>query len=230
VSADFGWSESVGDFYEEVHQGSENHIRGLAADARGSNAAEYRFGNRGALWELTVRWARSQDGGEGETPQTELRLATNRISKSIFLHPAFADVPQDQLEALRESEIDNEQSPALTHPQAIELYLALLRGVDHYTVNEPVLIVTDIASTKFNFTNFREYYENVDRVHPTDFLEALYQTDLRFALPDSDPPHGYVAGWLKNPPEYQRTGNLKAMISQEWEYGHWDVILYDIAP
>jgi hypothetical protein len=231
ISADSGWSESVGPFYEEVWEGSENFIRGLAVDAQQS-ATEYRFGNRGPLWQITIRWAKEQDGGE-ETPQTELRLSGNRLARSMYEHPNYGAVSLENLARVRQWFLDPDPENLLglddldNDGRAVELFELLLEGIDTFPVDQPVLVVGDIASTRFDFNNFRNYYEDVGAIFTTAFLTAEYDADLRVALPDeSDPPTGRIFGWRKGFPEYTRTGLQKAMISQEWEYGLWDVRVY----
>jgi len=227
------YSARSGPIIEETWEGLSTEIAAqvdaaVPADMYGVDSFSIEDGPT-AKKRLTIRY--SADPGtdpEAEVPVDEFRLEANRVVKGIWEHPILDEVTEEEIRMLRDH-IQNPQegvTPALTTPEAIDLYLLALKGVEGFTIYQPVLYRTFTASFGFNFA---PDYSLVGKV----ILDADIATVAQLAafgtisLPSAGAPRaGYTWGWLMHYPTLSVAAANKQVYAMEFEFGLWADLLY----
>ncbi len=222
-----GWSRQLGDFVETLWEGNRDAIYSLAQQVR-EVADEYDVEQMGARCRLRVKT--QLDAGQSDLV-TEVRLYNNRSSKSIWTHPHFDALTQDERKQIKKTIDNNSDLDTSTLTQlGIDLYVLLLNDVQSTLFRQPVLTRTTTASGRYAFINpdqgIPETIYTTTQLIAGGALSGLIDPSLLPNLTSSNPKKAY--GWFYWGPEIiGTTGGRKQMI-QEWEYGIWDD-LYNFA-
>lgn len=225
VKTSTGFDRQSGKFVQKMWRGTEDAISSVEATLVGAD--HYTKDPEGSgIWTLTARWSAFTDEGTVETPVQEERLRFNIIQKSLYAHPSFASLTNDQLAAVRKAVNETTEGASFTVPLQQSLYDLLISGIENFNVYQPVVVVTDTASADYPWNiGFQDY--------GTIFTTAAMIADADLGsgwagnLPASGAgPGGLTYGWLKKPPEIVTTGGNKSQLVQEYEFGLWSDTLY----
>lgn len=241
-----GFNRQSGTYTEYIYEGPRESIYGMIGDL--GTADDWMIDHDGPKHTLKVRYSNDQSENTVETPVNEFRLHANRVTISIFNHPNFSTlssedkqfckmvaagetVPADLVAAVAVdftnvavAEGGDTEREALMK----ELIRTLRDGVEHFVVNQPVIIRSRVASSEFNYTSLDGPYDDVGSIISPDniFSHAGLANILKTVLPTGGSDGIYVYGWLKHYPEYTEAAGNKGLFTQEFEWGRWRISIY----
>lgn len=228
IETRLGWSRTLGNYIEEVWEGYHTGIISLFGNFRG-DCDEVNTEGTGAKRRLLVRRSVNEEGDAGEL-QTEVRLHTNRITKSIFENPAFDDVSVADRKIIKRAIDENDDSEIanLTNANSDILYELLLDKVDSFPIGQQVVTRTVTASGAYSFAAPNAAPNSIySTAQLIPVLGGLISSDLLPDLDSGDTTKQY--GWYYWGAEIiSTTGGRKQMV-QEWEWGLWDKTLHSFA-
>jgi hypothetical protein len=243
-----GNNRQSGPYLEYQYEGDRESIYGLKGelDAAPPNAAadNWELDHEGAKYTLKVRYSSTQDDNV-EAPVDEFRLHANRLTVSIYNHPTFASIHRGIVQTIRRQmqKPRDDFNPARTSynfatapyvpseievANAVELYTVLTEGVDHFVVNQPVIVRARTASSTYSYAGTSSAYQNIGRIiSPSSIIGDAALADIVKTVLPSDASGGrYIYGWLKHYPEYTDAAGNKAVLTQEYEYNRWTLSVY----
>lgn len=195
------------------------------------NTYEFDHDAQSPRQELRVRQPPSFKGDPGSI-SLELNETINRVHKSIFEPPGPATVTDDELRTIRDA-IQNPQpgqSPALTNPDAIDLYQLALRGVDSRIVYQPVFTVVRTAARKINWPNqtngVGQIFTDSAMLADQGVTGLVNWTLGSVAYSGEVAPVDFTYGWLKHMPRHETVVGNRSSQVVEFEFGLWANILY----
>lgn len=228
VRVSTGFNKQSGKFIQKRWEGTENAIAAVEAEVALAADDYTKDPEGGARWSLTARFGSFTEEGTEETPVTEERLRFNDIQKSIYAHPTFSGLSQEQLEAVRRA-VDDNNGAAFSVTLQQTLYDLVISGIDSFHVYQPTVIVTDTASENYawdiGFSDYGKIFTTTSMIADAE-LGAGWKANLPN---DTGAPSGFIYGWLKKPPEIVSVAGNKTQLVQEYEYGLWSDVLYDEA-
>lgn len=224
----FGRSEA-GAYTIKIFEGTLDAIYQVAAIVEAS----------GGLWEITESYTGARhrmecrfpiDFNVTEQAIQEWELFAQEVEKDVLQADlaALDGISRDEKEKIRAA-IDNpsaNQSPALSNPTAIELYLEMLDGLRSVRVAVPTLRHTQTVSTLWTVG---AALTNVGRIISTSSLLALegVPPGLLFNLPTGNSNRAAAGyGWYKKFPTVRIAAGHRLQLEQEWEYGLWSTLIY----
>ena len=237
----------------DVTQGSQTTrtFRGTQAYIEAAESSYIAAGwntrvKEGAVWELVATAPMdSRQGDPGsEVPVDTWELGSNMVEKDIL--ESNTDVVnglvKEDLAFLREvvdgkkTTDDYDLEDGLPHvflsPDAVPLFKLIVSGVKSKVVYQPVLRNIKTAS---------QYYEI-----PNSLLNVGSVYSTARIISDESPPSDIAAnlltggtitraavgvlfgGWFKTHPQIIDSAGSKVQIVQEWQYGEWAPLLYDM--
>ena len=233
-----GWSQTLGDYVEQIFHGTSDYARSvyLQIRANGINGT-----NQCADCELEIneptgtvraRFASSLEPGGEEQLQVEIRLGRNDVQKSIF-----EAGPDGYISGLTTSEIRNIQAliddplddVAFTwladngSDAALAIYELAKNGLQYRIVYQPILTHITTASAQFQWPNKNQYSHDI--LSESTML-SLFRSAPNFVIPDAaglTVPSGYVYGWKMAPPTYETSSDGHSSEVLEFEFGLWPV-------
>lgn len=222
-----GRNAQTGPYIIRSWKGTEDACNAGLDELTGFDNAEVTGGDN-AVYTLSARFAGVDPvEPQNEVPVHEERLHFNRVTKSIYNHPNYADITPATMALIRQA-VDNRQTvPASLVGAALELYELAVAGVESFTIDVPVVVVTDTASAGFLWTIG---FSNVGKIFSTDGMIADADLNSGWAdnLPQDNAASGFIAGWKKGPPEISTVGGNRSQLVQEYEYdAAWVEALYD---
>lgn len=224
----FGRSEA-GAYTVKIFEGTLAEIYQVASIVEAS----------GGLWEITESYTGAKhrmecrfpiDFNTTETPVHDWELFAQEVEKDVLQADigALDGISQKEKERIRAA-IDNpssSQSPALTNPTAISLYLEMLDGLRSVRVAVPTLRHTQTVSTLWLVG---AALTNVGRIISTGSLFSLESVPggLLFNLPAGNSSRASAQyGWYKKFPTVRISAGHRIQLEQEWEYGLWSTLIY----
>lgn len=240
-----GYNRQSGTYTEYLYEGPRDTIYGLTG--RLDAADNWEIDQEGPRHTLKVRYASVPDDGKTEVPVDEIRLQGNPVSDSIYNLPGFAVVRQAIVIAFRAQMQDPD--PAFNVQRglatligadwadtqegiaALELFTQLNEGVGHYTIIQPTLVRTRVASATYDWKGTPTPFNNIGRIiSPGAFVQdaALGSNNLlTVILPTGSGNTARKAyGWLKHYPEFTQAAGNKAILSQQYDFGLWNTFTY----
>lgn len=179
---------------------------------------------------ITYQVARLDDGSGGEpAPEVPIpiwEMSSNPTEIDILEADGISQAMSDEDRRKIREAINNPQegqSPSLTDPQAIEVYLLMLKGVRSVRVNLVTLRVTRTVSTSYPILN---PLLNNNYVYTSATLRLVESVPPQIYLPNDSMDSEFAYGWLKKFPGIAQTGFNKFNLTQEWEYGRWSRFVY----
>jgi hypothetical protein len=228
VRVSSGNDPQSGKFIQKYWRGTFDAINAVEAELIPQNVYYTKDPEGGDVWGLTARFSSVTEEGTEEVPVSEERLRFNFVQKSIYLHPDFAGLGSEKIQAVR-SAVDSGAETLFIDIVQDTLYNLVLNGVDSWTIYQPTVIVTDTASAGFawniGFDDYGMIFSTVNMIADAD-LNSGWANNLPTG---GTPPSGFIYGWLKKPPEIVTVAGNKTQLVQEYEFGLWSDVLYDQA-
>lgn len=233
VDSRFTFDSINGSASEIVFEGTESGLQGAAQFYGSSSLYQVEFGGVGAKKVLRVR-RNDIPISPGIRERTGVRLIPNTVQKSILEPPlpgALSSLTSNEIAEVRKA-VDERQVRefSFTNPTQEDLYQLLLRGVEYRPVYQPILQKTIIAG---NNKRWQNSFNNVGRIISPFAIYSdvgLEASAIRFVLPTNvSGDSGFVYGWLKGAPGIEPgAGNLE-LLTQEYQYGLWPLLIFDTA-
>lgn len=231
VRVSSGNDPQSGKFIQKYWRGTFDAINAVEAELISLNVYYTKDPEGGDVWGLTARFSSVTEEGTEEVPVREERLRFNFVQKSIYSHPQFAELnDQELLEVRNAVEEGRLLNPPLDAGGLMQvLYDLASSGVDSWTIYQPTVIVTDTASAGFawnvGFDDYGMIFSTADMIADAD-LNSGWANNLPTG---GTAPDGFIYGWLKKPPEIVTVAGNKTQLVQEYEFGLWSDVLYDEA-
>lgn len=174
----------------------------------------------------------TQDDAD-ETPIDIWERQVNRIEKSLFEHPVFAALTEEQRRNVRKKfelfqSIDGETSDVDlgAGSNASALYERLTKGVEVFIVEQPVVRLTQTVSNRYARSAAKA---NIGSILSYAKMKSVEEAP-EAVLDNKTVPSGISSiasyGYRKGDPTITQQANNKWQIVTEWEAGFWDTLLY----
>ena len=180
----------------------------------------------------------SSDTSNSDESVDRWEILPIEMDKSIFEHPIFQGLIEDEQLVLREwyrNPPDNTGPPFISTPSAdaLNIYDLLRKASDHYP--SPATSVRWTKTIGDGYVTLGGVYTSANKIWTTAQLLAqgppsLYASAISAAFNVLDSPaSGYASGWLKKQPVISQRGNNRSDIVNEWILENWSTVLYDFA-
>lgn len=233
----YSYKKGQGLVTETVFVGTRAAIEGLVGILQ-STFDEFNIEHNGPVWSCTARFSGDlENPGEAANVVNDVRSSANRVVKKIWKHPRYSAVSDSDLKFIQKA-VNGHQtlheaygSDTVSFPDIVEeLYTKVLRE-EGWIIYQPVLQRTWTAASNYQFN--QPYYANIRRIFQSAAMPTeldIPPNEIGFQLPDEQSGNAdLVYGWLKHYPEYFKGAGQKAVMSQDYEYGLWDVDIYGFA-
>jgi len=232
-----GWSQTLGDYVEDIYHGSPDYVRQIYSNARG-NCSEADVEVMGASGTCRIRFAGTTTPGGDAELRVEIRRARNDVQKSIFeagpdgLGPGNVTAEELRyIKALIDDPLDENaflfmSTNASAAAQA--LYDLALKGVEFRIVSQMVLTQITTAPTTYGWPNVDGYAGSI--VSRATMLSVL-RAQPNFNVPGNPgvEPSGFIYGWRLATPNYEYSSDGHSVETLEFEFGLWPSQIYGSA-
>lgn len=194
----------------------------------------------GVVWELAAYTAQPPDGigGTEEQPINVWESFPNYIEKDILDSPTADGVSEEDKNVVIAGVASPPKNGAAPKREdntpitgaALSLYRLMRNKVTSLRVNQMVIRHTQIVSSSYVVktaqTNANRIVSSASIGVPSSFLITLPDSGASTRPAINGAGTEWILGWYKKRPQVQTAANNKLQISQEWEFGEWNVFMY----
>jgi hypothetical protein len=237
------WDKKTGFSLVRRWRGTEAVITSLYDSLISGSAYSNVSMTEGAVWEVRARADTDVDGNNDPAPDNSAvdtwELTANRADSDILsssiasvtgLNEADLLLLRDFVDGKKAFDDYISSSPAFVAPASgdpVGIYDLLKRGTKRIVSYAPVIRKTQTVANNYAIPSA---LTNVSKVWTTASFLAVESVPPSIGnnLPASSVVGDFQYGWLKGFPAITDTVDGKVQLQQEWEWGLWSTVLYNV--